>query len=141
MPAIACGNTALYKPSPLTPLTSTLFAEILVQVGLPPGVLNIVQGGAVVGEALCTHPDIAKVSFTGSVETGVKVKIQVYAIKTSTVTFLSCSRHYFSSHNTAPFNFGPSILGLAIFSSNLIFFTVKENNYWWRPFSKGVFYW
>lgn len=78
MPALACGNTALYKPSPLTPLTSTLFAEILVQVGLPPGVLNIVQGGAVVGEALCTHPDVAKVSFTGSVEIGAKVEILVF---------------------------------------------------------------
>lgn len=73
LPALACGNTLVYKPSPLTPLSSTLFAEILSEVGLPNGVLNVVQGGAEVGEIFCSHPEVDKVSFTGSVETGSKV--------------------------------------------------------------------
>lgn len=73
LPALICGNTFIYKPSPLAPLTSTAFADILCEAGLPPGCLNIVQGGASVGEMFCTHPDIAKVSFTGSVGTGSKV--------------------------------------------------------------------
>ena len=63
----------VYKPSPLTPLSSTSFAEVLCDVGLPPGCLNVVQGGASVGEVFCTHRDVAKVSFTGSVQTGSKV--------------------------------------------------------------------
>jgi len=73
LPALICGNTVVYKPSPLTPLSSTAFAEILCEAGLPPGCLNIVQGGASVGEMFCTHQDISKVSFTGSVGTGAKI--------------------------------------------------------------------
>ncbi len=54
-------------------MSSLLFAEILHEAGLPSGVLNIVQGGAETGNALCKHDDVAKVSFTGSVATGTKV--------------------------------------------------------------------
>ena len=73
LPALICGNTFVYKPSPFTPSTSSLFAEILLEAGLPNGVLNVIQGEGDVGEALCHHPDIAKVSFTGSIATGSKV--------------------------------------------------------------------
>lgn len=73
LPALICGNTFVYKPSPLTPSSSTAFAEILKDAGLPSGVLNIVQGEGNIGELLCNHPDIAKVSFTGSIQTGSKV--------------------------------------------------------------------
>ena len=63
----------MYKPSPFTPSTSSLFAEILSEAGLPKGVLNVIQGEGDVGAALCQHPDVAKVSFTGSIATGSKV--------------------------------------------------------------------
>lgn len=63
----------MFKPSPLTPLTAVLIAEIFSEAGLPDGALNIVQGGGVTGHLLSSHPGVDKVSFTGSVPTGKKV--------------------------------------------------------------------
>jgi acyl-CoA reductase-like NAD-dependent aldehyde dehydrogenase len=69
-PALAAGCTAVLKPAEWTPLTASLLAEIAVDAELPPGVLNIVQGiGEEAGAALVASPDIARISFTGSVET------------------------------------------------------------------------
>ncbi|MEV4211223.1 aldehyde dehydrogenase family protein [Micromonospora sp. NPDC049662] len=68
-PALLAGNTVLWKPSPVTPLSSLLIGELLRDV-LPPGVLNVVSGGGDLGRSLVTHPDVALVSFTGSVATG-----------------------------------------------------------------------
>ncbi|MGK9231269.1 betaine-aldehyde dehydrogenase [Inquilinus limosus] len=72
-PALACGNTMVFKPSELTPMTAVALAQIFAEAGLPPGVFNVVQGKGDVGQALISHPDIAKVSLTGSVPTGRKV--------------------------------------------------------------------
>ena len=72
-PALACGNTFVYKPSPLTPLNVVLLAELFKDAGLPDGVLNVVQGEGESGAYLTSHPDVAKVSFTGSVPTGTKI--------------------------------------------------------------------
>jgi betaine-aldehyde dehydrogenase len=69
-PALACGNTMVFKPAEQTPLTAQKLAEIYTEAGLPPGVFNVVQGDAVTGTALVRHPDVAKVTLTGSVETG-----------------------------------------------------------------------
>jgi alpha-ketoglutaric semialdehyde dehydrogenase len=70
-PALAYGNTVVMKPADLVPGCAWAIAEILAKAGLPAGVFNLVMGrGSVVGEALVTHPDVAGVSFTGSVETG-----------------------------------------------------------------------
>ncbi|MEV0594536.1 aldehyde dehydrogenase family protein [Nonomuraea cavernae] len=69
-PALACGNTVVLKPAETTPLTALLFAEICVQAGLPPGVVNIVTGAGETGAALVAHPDVNKVAFTGSTEVG-----------------------------------------------------------------------
>lgn len=69
-PALVCGNTFVFKPSPLTPLSAILLSEICRDVGLPDSVVNLVQGDGKTGELLCQHPDVAKVSFTGSVATG-----------------------------------------------------------------------
>ena len=69
-PILAAGNTCVLKPSEQTPLTAVRMAELLAEV-LPAGVLNVVLGdGAVVGDALATHPDVALVSVTGSVRSG-----------------------------------------------------------------------
>ena len=69
-PALAMGNTVVLKPAPYTPLTALLFAEIAVESGLPPGVVNIVTGGDEAGAAVVAHPDIDKIAFTGSTAVG-----------------------------------------------------------------------
>jgi aldehyde dehydrogenase (NAD+) len=69
-PAIATGNTVVLKPAEFTPLTALAFAHICQEVGLPPGVVNIVTGDGSTGEALVKHPDIDKIAFTGSTEVG-----------------------------------------------------------------------
>ncbi len=69
-PALACGNTVVFKPAEQTSLTALLFAEICLAVGLPPGVVNIVTGDGAVGEAIVAHPGIAKIAFTGSTDVG-----------------------------------------------------------------------
>src|ERR1019366_8532904 len=73
-PALAAGCTMVLKPSELAPLSSYLFAQILEEAGVPPGVFNLVNGdGLNVGAAIASHPDIAMVSFTGSTRAGVAV--------------------------------------------------------------------
>lgn len=69
-PALACGNTVVLKPSEFTPLTALRLGQICLDVGLPPGVVNIVTGrGPVTGSALAEHPGVDKLAFTGSVAT------------------------------------------------------------------------
>src|SRR5436189_1159322 len=73
-PAIAVGNTAIAKPSELTPMTASLLCEVCVEAGLPNGVLNVVHGtGPNVGAAITAHPKIGTISFTGGTVTGRKV--------------------------------------------------------------------
>jgi acyl-CoA reductase-like NAD-dependent aldehyde dehydrogenase len=73
-PAIAAGNTVVLKPSSLAPLTSIMLGELALSAGLPPGVINIIPGlGSGTGEALLAHPNVDKVSFTGSTDVGKNV--------------------------------------------------------------------
>lgn len=72
-PALACGNSMIFKPSEETPLGALKLAEIFTEAGLPNGVFNVIQGAGEVGAWLSHHADIAKVSFTGEVGTGKKV--------------------------------------------------------------------
>jgi len=72
-PALACGNTFVYKPSPLAPLAAVVLGEVLKAAGLPDGVYNVVQGEAEAGSLLSNHADLDKLSFTGSVPTGTKI--------------------------------------------------------------------
>ncbi len=73
-PALAAGNCVVGKPSEVTPATATMFAELCTEAGLPPGVLNVVHGtGPDVGEAICTHPAIKAISFTGGTKTGSRI--------------------------------------------------------------------
>jgi betaine-aldehyde dehydrogenase len=70
-PALACGNTVVLKPAELTPLSALRLAELVLEAGIPEGVVNVVVGkGSVVGQRLVEHPDVAKVGFTGSTEVG-----------------------------------------------------------------------
>ncbi|MGQ0465003.1 MAG: aldehyde dehydrogenase family protein [Sporichthyaceae bacterium] len=72
-PALLAGNTVVLKPSPLTPFGLHALAEACTEVGLPPGVLNIVHGDRTAGEALAAHPDVDLVTFTGSTAVGKEV--------------------------------------------------------------------
>jgi len=72
-PALAAGNTMIFKPSEKTPRGATELAKVFIDAGVPPGVFNVVHGEAEVGAWLTGHKDIAKVSFTGEVGTGRKV--------------------------------------------------------------------
>jgi len=72
-PALACGNTMIFKPSELTPRTGLYVAEALTEAGVPDGVFNIIQGDGAAGEMLTLQPEIRKISLTGEVNTGKKV--------------------------------------------------------------------
>lgn len=72
-PALALGNAMVFKPSELTPLGALKLAEILAEAGLPAGLFNVVQGRGAVGARLVSDARVAKVSLTGSVETGARV--------------------------------------------------------------------
>src|SRR3954462_46467 len=70
-PALACGNTVIIKPASQTPLTALALAELAVEVGIPPGVINVITGpGSAVGQLLVEHPGIDKIAFTGDTSTG-----------------------------------------------------------------------
>ncbi len=70
-PALACGNTVVLKPAELTPLSALRLGELVLEAGIPDGVVNVLVGkGSIVGARLVEHPDIAKIGFTGSTEVG-----------------------------------------------------------------------
>jgi alpha-ketoglutaric semialdehyde dehydrogenase len=74
LPALVCGNTVVFKPATDTPALGQRFVELLIEAGVPAGVVNIVHGGGgQVGDALVRHPDVPVISLTGSRETGVEV--------------------------------------------------------------------
>ncbi|MBJ7313403.1 aldehyde dehydrogenase family protein [Rugamonas sp. CCM 8940] len=73
-PALAAGNTVVFKPAEFTSLTAMLFAEICLQAGVPAGVVNIVTGDGRVGEAIVNHAGIDKLAFTGSTEVGRSIR-------------------------------------------------------------------
>jgi aldehyde dehydrogenase (NAD+) len=76
-PALAAGNTVVWKPSEFSSVSALVFGELFARAGFPPGVVNIVTGlGQEVGETLVTHPDVAKVAFTGGDRTGAQVYAQ-----------------------------------------------------------------
>jgi betaine-aldehyde dehydrogenase len=85
-PALAAGNAMIFKPSEITPLSASKLAEIYLEAGVPPGVFNVVQGDGRVGAMLAAHDGIAKISFTGGVETGKKVMSMAGASSLKEVT-------------------------------------------------------
>jgi aminomuconate-semialdehyde/2-hydroxymuconate-6-semialdehyde dehydrogenase len=75
-PALAAGNTVVLKPAEWTPLTASLLADFVLEAGFPPGVFNVVQGfGKEAGAALVAHPDVKRISFTGSVPTAQTIAV------------------------------------------------------------------
>jgi aminomuconate-semialdehyde/2-hydroxymuconate-6-semialdehyde dehydrogenase len=79
-PALAAGNCVIAKPSELTPVTAGLFAELCIEAGLPPGVLNILHGrGPGIGQQIVEHPEVRAISFTGGTRTGAQIARAVAA--------------------------------------------------------------
>ena len=77
LPAIIAGNTVVFKPATNTPRSAIRFVEVLIEAGLPDGVVNVVLGtGAEVGDAIVDHPDVPLITFTGSNATGTKVAVR-----------------------------------------------------------------
>jgi acyl-CoA reductase-like NAD-dependent aldehyde dehydrogenase len=68
--ALAAGNSVVLKPAPQTPLSAHMLGRLCIEAGIPDGVVNVLQGGGAAGSGLVTHPDVDKISFTGSVRTG-----------------------------------------------------------------------
>jgi len=73
LPALAAGNTVVFKPSDDSPHSANIFAEILEEAGIPSGVFNVVHGNAEAGSALVEHPDVRVIGFTGSTQTGTAI--------------------------------------------------------------------
>ena len=71
--AVSCGNTFVLKPSEQDPSSSLFLAELALEAGLPPGVLNVVHGGPDIASGLCEHPDVKAVSFIGSTRVGTEI--------------------------------------------------------------------
>jgi aldehyde dehydrogenase (NAD+) len=74
-PALAAGNTVVLKPAEFTPLTALRFAELVDEIGLPPGVFNLVTGDGETGAALVAHNDVDKIAFTGSTDVGRAIRV------------------------------------------------------------------
>jgi aldehyde dehydrogenase (NAD+) len=74
-PALAAGNTVVLKPAEYTALTALRFAELVHEIGLPPGVFNLVTGDGRTGAAIVEHPDVDKIAFTGSTEVGRAIRV------------------------------------------------------------------
>ena len=72
-PALAAGNTVVFKPSEDAPHSGMLLVQAMLDAGVPPGVINLVQGGGVAGQALVEHPQVDAITFTGSTETGAQI--------------------------------------------------------------------
>jgi aldehyde dehydrogenase (NAD+) len=72
-PALACGNTVVWKPASLTPLTALRFGELSVEAGVPAGVINVITGNSEVGRTMVRHPGIDKIAFTGSTAVGKEI--------------------------------------------------------------------
>jgi aldehyde dehydrogenase (NAD+) len=86
-PALAAGNAVVLKPSEMTPFSILRLAELAIEAGMPKGIFNIVQGdGRTTGDALCRHPKISKVTFTGSTRTGAAIMAACAENGTKSVT-------------------------------------------------------
>ena len=74
-PALAAGNTIVLKPAEFTPLTAIRFAQLVHDIGLPPGVFNLVNGDGATGAAIVSHDDVDKIAFTGSTDVGRAIRV------------------------------------------------------------------
>lgn len=124
-PALAAGNTVVLKPPPTAPLTVLRFGELVSSI-VPRGVLNIIAGGNETGAALVEHPDVAKVSFTGSTQTGkVIMKSAAASLKRLTLE-LGGNDAAIVLPDVDPKSVAPSLFGAAFFNSGQVCAIIKR---------------
>jgi acyl-CoA reductase-like NAD-dependent aldehyde dehydrogenase len=124
-PALLAGNTMVLKPSPYTPLSTLMVGETLAKA-LPPGVLNVVSGGNDLGAWLTAHPDVKKISFTGSVPTGKRVAQTAGADLKRTTLELGGNDPAIVLDDADPERIAPSIFWSAFTNSGQICTAVKR---------------
>jgi acyl-CoA reductase-like NAD-dependent aldehyde dehydrogenase len=124
-PALLAGNTVVAKPAPTTPLSTLRFAEICAEV-LPPGVVNVITDQNDLGTALTTHPDIAKVAFTGSTATGRKVMASVASTLKRLTLELGGNDAAIVLDDVDPKEIAPKIFGGAMVNTGQVCLAIKR---------------
>jgi acyl-CoA reductase-like NAD-dependent aldehyde dehydrogenase len=124
-PALLAGNTVVVKPSPTTPLSTLRFAELVAMV-LPPGVLNVIADANDLGEAMTGHPDIRKISFTGSTDTGRKVMASASSTLKRMTLELGGNDAAIVLDDVDPKKIAPAIFRSAFFNSGQVCLAVKR---------------
>jgi len=123
--AIMTGNTIVIKSSPFTPLVTNMWAELVAE-HIPKGVVNIISGGNDAGAWLVEHPDVAKISFTGSVATGKKIQAAAAATLKRVTLELGGNDAAFVLDDADPAVVAPAILGHAMANSGQVCIAVKR---------------
>jgi acyl-CoA reductase-like NAD-dependent aldehyde dehydrogenase len=124
-PALLAGNTVVVKPSPTTPLSTLRFAELVAMV-LPPGVLNVIADANDLGEAMTGHPDIRKISFTGSTDTGRKVMASASSTLKRMTLELGGNDAAIVLDDADPKKIAPAIFRSAFFNSGQVCLAIKR---------------
>jgi acyl-CoA reductase-like NAD-dependent aldehyde dehydrogenase len=124
-PALIAGNTIVVKPAPTTPLATLRLAELLADAA-PKGVLNIVSGGNDVGAHLVSHPDVAKVTFTGSTQTGRAIMAAVAPSLKRLTLELGGNDAAIVLSDADPKAIAPALFGFAFFNSGQVCAVIKR---------------
>jgi acyl-CoA reductase-like NAD-dependent aldehyde dehydrogenase len=124
-PALLAGNTVIVKPSPTTPLSTLRFAELVASI-LPRGVLNVIADANDLGEAMTGHPDVRKISFTGSTETGRKVMASASSTLKRMTLELGGNDAAIVLDDVDPKKIAPAIFRSAFFNSGQVCLAIKR---------------
>jgi acyl-CoA reductase-like NAD-dependent aldehyde dehydrogenase len=124
-PALLAGNTVIVKPSPTTPLSTLRFAELVASI-LPRGVLNVIADANDLGEAMTGHPDVRKISFTGSTETGRKVMASASSTLKRMTLELGGNDAAIVLDDVDPKKIAPAIFRSAFFNSGQMCLAIKR---------------
>jgi acyl-CoA reductase-like NAD-dependent aldehyde dehydrogenase len=124
-PALIAGNTIVVKPAPTTPLTTLRLGE-LIAAALPPGVINIISGGNEAGAYLVSHPDVAKVAFTGSTHTGRAIMASLAPSLKRLTLELGGNDAAIVLDDADPTAIAPALFGLSFFNSGQVCAVIKR---------------
>ena len=124
-PALLAGNTVVAKPAPTTPLTTLRFGELCAEI-LPPGVVNVITDQNDLGDALTSHPDVAKVAFTGSTATGKKVMASVAGTLKRLTLELGGNDAAIVLDDVDPKEIAPKIFNAAMFNTGQVCLAAKR---------------
>jgi acyl-CoA reductase-like NAD-dependent aldehyde dehydrogenase len=124
-PALAAGNTVVLKAAPSTPLATLRMAELIAKI-VPPGVINILSGGNAAGAALVTHPDVAKISFTGSTKTGRAIMAEAAATLKRVTLELGGNDAAIVLPDADPKAVAPALFAFAFFNSGQVCAVIKR---------------